>query len=107
MPPQPASLEVRHLGGTLDLVGVAPGGGPLQLTPGGGAHVLDRSGAAMPFALSWQPSAGGLCILLDDVIGNCHSGVIETTSTRYVYPAVQYDGSGVSDFFLESGPARN
>lgn len=62
--------SLAELGGTLDLVGVAPGGGPLQLTPDGNARVLDRSGAAMPFALSWQPSAGGLCILLDDVIGN-------------------------------------
>jgi hypothetical protein len=64
------SAALAELGGTLDLVGVAPGGGPLRLTPDGSARVLDRSGAAMPFALSWQPSAGGLCILLDDVIGN-------------------------------------
>jgi hypothetical protein len=74
------STALAELGGTLDLAGVAPGGGPLQLTPDGSARVLDRSGVAMPFALSWQPSAGGLCILLDDVIGNAclaldpHSG---------------------------------
>jgi hypothetical protein len=65
------SAALAELGGTLEVFGVGPTGpGPLQLTPDGSARVLDRSGAAMPLALSWQPSAGGLCIVIDDVIGN-------------------------------------
>jgi hypothetical protein len=69
------SAALARLGGTLDLVGlglvgVSPGSSPLQLTPGGSARVLDRSGAATPIRLSWAPRAGGLCIVIDEIIGN-------------------------------------
>jgi hypothetical protein len=69
------STALAELGGTLDLagvalVGVAPGGGPLQLTPDGSARALDRSGAATPLALSWRPRADGLCIVIDAIVGN-------------------------------------
>jgi hypothetical protein len=64
------SAALAELGGTLDLSGVALSGGPLRLTPDGSARVLDRSGAALPPALSWQPHAGGLCIVIDAIIGN-------------------------------------
>jgi hypothetical protein len=64
------SAALAELGGTLDLSGVALSGGPLQLTPDGSARLLDRSGAAQPPALSWQPHAGGLCIVIDAIVGN-------------------------------------
>jgi hypothetical protein len=69
------SAALAELGGTLDLVGLglvgeAAGGGPLQLTPNGNARVLDRSGAATPLLLSWEPRADGLCILIDSIIGS-------------------------------------
>ncbi len=64
------SAALAELGGTLDVMGVGLMGGPLHLTPDGSARVLDRSGAALPFALSWQANAGGLCIVVDQVIGN-------------------------------------
>jgi hypothetical protein len=69
------SVALAELGGTLDLVGVGltgvgQGGGPVQLTPDGSAHALDRSGAATPVALSWRPRTGGLCIVIDAIIGN-------------------------------------
>jgi hypothetical protein len=69
------SAALAELGGTLDLVGlgltsVSLGGGPLQLHPDGNAWVLDRSGAAAPIQLSWAPRAGGLCIVIDDIVGN-------------------------------------
>jgi len=68
------SAALAELGGTLDLVGVglvgvAPGGGPLQLTPDGSARALDRGGGVAPVALSWQPRAGGLCIAIDAIVG--------------------------------------
>jgi hypothetical protein len=80
------SAALAELGGTLDLVGVGlvgvgPGGGPLQLTPDGSARALDRGGGlATPVALTWQPRADGLCILIDAIVGNAclaldpHSG---------------------------------
>jgi hypothetical protein len=69
------SAALADLGGTLDLVGlglvgVSPGSAPLLLTPGGSARVLDRSGAETPIRLSWAPRAGGLCIVIDEIIGN-------------------------------------
>ena len=75
------SAALAQLGGTLDLGGVGlTGTGPLQLTPGGSARMLDRSGAAAPSPLAWRPQHGGLCIVIDAVIGNAclaldpHSG---------------------------------
>lgn len=69
------SAALAELGGTLDLVGLGlvgtvPGGGPVQLTPDGFVRVLDRGGAPMPFQLSWAPRVGGLCIAIDDIVGN-------------------------------------
>jgi hypothetical protein len=69
------SAALAELGGTLDLVGLGlvgsePGGGPVQLTPDGSARVLDRSGVPTQIQLSWAPRAGGLCIAIDDVVGN-------------------------------------
>lgn len=65
------SGALAALGGTLEVAGLATtGGGPLQLSPDGNVRVLDRSGAAMPFTLSWRPRADGLCIAIDSVIGN-------------------------------------
>jgi len=69
------SKALAKLGGTLDLVGLGlvgtePGGGPLLLTPDGNARVLDRGGAVTPARLSWAPRAGGLCILIDEIVGN-------------------------------------
>ena len=54
----------------LGLVAVSPGGGPVRLTPDGGAQVLDRSGAATAIRLSWAPRAGGLCIVIDEIVGD-------------------------------------
>lgn len=62
---------LADFGGTVHLAGVGPtGAGPLQLTPDGRAHMLDRSGVALPATLSWRPRAGGLCIVIDAIIGN-------------------------------------
>ncbi len=68
------SKALAKLGGTLNLVGlglvgVEQGSGPLQLSPDGNARVLDRSGAATSVSLSWAPRAGGLCILIDEIVG--------------------------------------
>jgi hypothetical protein len=64
------SAALAELGGTLNLSGVALSGGPMRLAPDGSAHLLDRDGVALPVALSWQPRAGGLCILIDAIIGD-------------------------------------
>jgi hypothetical protein len=65
------SPALAAFGGTLDLMGVGlMSEGPLQLTPDGSVHLLARSGAAMPFTLSWRAKAGGLCIVIDQIIGN-------------------------------------
>ncbi len=69
------SAALAELGGTLNLVGlglvgVDTGSGPLQLTPDGNARVLDRGGAPTPIQLSWAPRVGGLCIVIDDVVGD-------------------------------------
>lgn len=62
------ALVLAETGATLDVVGVAPAG-PLVLTPGGNAQVLDaRTGAALPFPLTWRADAGGLCIVQDSVL---------------------------------------
>ncbi len=66
---EPAMLAAT--GATLDLIGIAPGGGPLVLAPNGNAHVLSaRARTALPFALSWQPKAGGVCIVLDEIVAD-------------------------------------
>jgi hypothetical protein len=58
-------------GATLDVAGVAPGGGPLVLAPDGNAHVMSlRTRLALPYALSWQAKEGSVCVVLDDIVGD-------------------------------------
>jgi len=62
----PAALA--ETGAILDVIGVAPTG-PLVLAPGGAAQVLDaRTGAPLPFPLSWRIDGDGLCIVQDAIL---------------------------------------
>jgi hypothetical protein len=59
---------LAETGATLDVIGVGPAG-PVVLAPGGNAQVLDaRTGAALPFPLSWRADAGGFCIVQDAIL---------------------------------------
>jgi hypothetical protein len=63
---EPAALA--ETGATLDVIGVAPAG-PVVLVPGGNAQVLDsRTGAVLPFPLSWRADAARLCIVQDAIL---------------------------------------
>lgn len=56
-------------GATLDAIGLVAGGGPLILAPGGRARVRDaRTGAILPFPLTWREDGGGFCIVQDSIL---------------------------------------
>jgi hypothetical protein len=63
------SATLAETGARLDLIGLAPGGSTVVLAPGGDARALDgRTGAALPFPLSWRVDSGGFCIMQDSII---------------------------------------
>ena len=62
-------VALAETGATLDVIGLALGGSPVVLAPGGSAQVFDaRTGAMSRLPLSWRSDANGVCIVQDTIL---------------------------------------